>query len=65
LQTASVFVTFVVAVDFFAVALLIYGSLEMFTSLLGTWIPFVLIFASTYLTGLSVAKSPGEIAATL
>jgi hypothetical protein len=56
LQTAAIFVGFVIAVDFFVVALLINGSLEMFTSLLGTWIPFALIFASTYLTGLFVTK---------
>ena len=56
LQTALIFVGFVIAVDFFLVALLINGSLEMFTSLLGTWIPFALIFASTYLTGLFVTK---------
>jgi hypothetical protein len=56
LQTALIFVCFVIAVDFLVVALLINRSLEMFASLLGTWIPFVLIFASTYLTGLSVVK---------
>ena len=52
LQTALIFIAFVIIVDFFVVALLINKSLEMFTSPLGTWIPFVLIFISTYLTGL-------------
>jgi hypothetical protein len=52
IQTASVFVVLVVFMDFFIVALLIQRSLAMFTSLLGTWIPFVLIFLSTHLTGL-------------
>lgn len=56
LQTAIIFTAFVVATDFFVVALLILGSLEMFTSPLGTWIPFALIFASTYLTGLYVTQ---------
>jgi hypothetical protein len=28
----------------------------MFASLLGTWIPFTLIFLSTYLTGLVVTR---------
>ena len=51
LQTALVFVSFVIVVDFFIVALMINRSLEMFTSPLGTWIPFALIFASTYVTG--------------
>lgn len=60
LQTALIFTGFVISVDFFVVALLILGSLEMFTSLLGTWIPFALIFISTYLTGYFVVKSPGE-----
>jgi hypothetical protein len=58
LQTALIFVGFVIAVDFFLVALLINRSLEMFADPLGTWIPFALIFASTYLTGLLMVKSP-------
>jgi hypothetical protein len=52
LQTAIAFVSVVVFMDFFVVALLIEKSFEMFASLLGTWIPWALIFASTYLTGL-------------
>ncbi len=51
LQTAAMFVSFVVFMDLFLVALLIMRSLEMFRSLLGTWIPFGLIFFSTWLTG--------------
>jgi len=51
LQTALIFVGFVIIVDFFVVALLINHSLDMFASLLGTWIPFALIFTSTYFTG--------------
>lgn len=58
LQTALIFVCFVIVVNFFVVALLINRSLEMFTSLLGTWIPFALIFVSSYVTGLAVKKSP-------
>ena len=58
LQTALIFVGFVIVVDFFLVALVINRSLEMFASLLGTWIPFALIFTSTYVTGLVTAKSP-------
>lgn len=52
LRTAVIFVSFVILVDFFLVALVINRSLEMFASPLGTWIPFALIFASTYVTGL-------------
>jgi len=58
IETAIIFVSFVIAVDLFIVALLIQRSFEMFTSVLGTWIPFILIFVSTYLTGLWT-KKPG------
>ena len=50
LQTAIFFIGFVMVMDFLVVALLIIKSLQMFTSLLGTWIPFMLIFDSTFLT---------------
>jgi hypothetical protein len=56
-QTALIFVGFVMAMDFFVVALLINRSLDMFASLLGTWIPFALIFAATYLRGVMVRRS--------
>lgn len=62
LQTALIFVGFVIAVDFFVVAFLINRSLDMFTNLLGTWIPFALIFASTYLMGLYLVSSTGQSA---
>jgi len=51
LTTALVFVGFVMIVDFLVVALLINRSLAMFGSLLGTWIPFALIFVSSLVTG--------------
>lgn len=56
IYTALIFVSFVILVDFFVVALIILKSLDMFRSLIGTWIPFCLIFLSTYLTGLLVQK---------
>ena len=59
LQTALTFIAFVIGMDFFLVAMLINRSFEMFTSLLGTWIPFALIFISTYLTGLFVLQKKG------
>jgi hypothetical protein len=62
LQTAITFVSFVIVVDFFLVALVIERSFEMFTSPLGTWIPFVLIFGSTYLTGREVERRHGPAA---
>jgi len=57
LRTAIIFVGFVMIVDFFLMALVILKSLDMFASLLGTWIPFALIFISTYLTGLYMVRS--------
>ena len=51
LQTSVIFVLIVIFMDFFLVALIINRSLEMFQSLLGTWIPFGLIFLSTYIVG--------------
>jgi hypothetical protein len=58
LQTAIIFTAFIICMDIFVVAILINRSFEMFTSLLGTWIPFALIFLSTYLTGLAVTGRP-------
>ena len=57
LQTAVAFVGFVVAMDFVVVALVINRTLQMFSSVVGTWLPFGLIFTATYLTGLAVTKS--------
>ena len=54
LQTSIVFLLIVVLMDLFLVALVINKSMEMFQSPLGTWIPFGLIFLSTFLTGLIV-----------
>jgi hypothetical protein len=52
LQTAFIFLSIVVLVDFFVVAISINHSLDMFASTLGTWIPFILIFTATHITGL-------------
>ena len=54
LQTSVSFLLIVIFMDFFLVALVINKSMEMFQSLIGTWIPFGLIFLSTYLTGIIV-----------
>lgn len=56
LLTALIFVDVVIALDAFLIAPVFEKSCEMFTSVIGTWIPFVLIFLSTYLTGLVSAK---------
>jgi hypothetical protein len=50
-QTAIAFLGIVVALDLFLVAPVLEKSFAMFTSALGTWIPFALIFTATYFTG--------------
>ena len=57
LLTAIAFIGFVIFMDFFLVALLIEKSFDMFKNPLGTWIPFVLIFLTTYLTGVMITKN--------
>jgi hypothetical protein len=59
IKTAAAFIAFVILMDFFVVALLINRSLEMFYSALGTWLPFVLIFSSTYITGTVITGKHG------
>ncbi len=56
LLTAIIFTLFVIIVDIFLVAMIIQQSFEMFYSPIGTWIPFVLIFLSTWLTGSWITK---------
>jgi hypothetical protein len=60
LSTAIVFTGFVVTADFLLVALIILRSTAMFASALGMWIPFVLIFASTWVTGRIVGVRLGK-----
>lgn len=55
LTTAIAFVAIVVFLDAVIVAMLLQRSFEMFTSFAGTWLPFALIFGSTYITGVVVA----------
>jgi uncharacterized membrane protein YjgN (DUF898 family) len=61
LATASVFLTVVVFMDLFLVALIISGSLDMFKSFVGTWLPFTLIFFASYLTGILWKKRGKKI----
>jgi len=48
---ASTFTAIVVALDALIVAWLIQRSFAMFSSALGTWVPFALIFVSVFVTG--------------
>jgi len=57
LKTAAAFLAVVVALDFFVVALLVERSFDMFRSPVGTWLPFLLIFLSSWFTGSQVRRS--------
>ena len=46
IQTAALFLSMVIALDLFLVAPVFERSFAMFSSVLGTWIPFALIHAS-------------------
>lgn len=54
---AAAFLAIVVAMDVFVVALLIQKSFEMFQSVRGSWLPFTLIFASTWWTGRAIRRT--------
>ncbi|MFC1786140.1 hypothetical protein ACFLZA_02105 [Candidatus Neomarinimicrobiota bacterium] len=56
IQTAIIFLLFIFIMDAGLVAPVIEGSFDMFKSILGTWIPFILIFLSTYITGKYFSK---------
>ena len=60
LVTAVFFTAVVILMDVVVVALLIEKSFEMFGSILGTWIPFALIFTATYVTGRRLEED-GEV----
>jgi hypothetical protein len=51
LVTAAVFVATALVLDVVVVALLIEKSFGMFQSVLGVWLPQVLIFSATSITG--------------
>ena len=57
LQTATAFMAIVIFLDIFVVALLIEHSFAMFASVLDIWLPFLLNFLATYLTGRVVGKA--------
>ena len=56
LTTAAFFIGFVIIIDFFVVALIINKSLDMFRSVPGTWLPFLLIFGAAWVTGEVVTR---------
>ena len=55
LQTATIFLVFVILMDLFVVSIMIIGNFDMFRSFLGTWFVFGEIFIATLSTGMFVA----------
>ncbi|RPI17560.1 MAG: hypothetical protein EHM58_08795 [Ignavibacteriae bacterium] len=62
ISTAIVFMLFVMIMDAGLVAPVIEKSFDMFKSILGTWIPFLLIFISVYITGIFYNKRKEKLA---
>lgn len=63
LQTATIFTLSAMLLDLIVVATIIERSYEMFGSLIGTWIPFGLMFLTTFLIGsLIMRRQVGQAA---
>jgi multisubunit Na+/H+ antiporter MnhC subunit len=60
LPTAVIFTAIVMAMDAGLVAPVFEKSYDMFSSILGTWLPFALIFTSTWITGKGITKSNSQ-----
>jgi hypothetical protein len=58
-QTAFIFMLFIMILDAGLVAPVFEKSYDMFKSVLGTWIPFALIFLSVFFTGIMHRKMKG------
>jgi len=56
LMTAIIFTLIVMVLDFFVVAMVIEKNLEMFESVMGTWLPFLFIFLTVWLRGLAIHR---------
>jgi hypothetical protein len=54
LQTSILFVSFVVFMDFFVIGFFFKPVFAMMATLMGLWIPLVLIFISTFLIGVFI-----------
>jgi hypothetical protein len=62
LQTALFFTGLAIFLDATVIALLVEKSYAMFASVLGTWIPFGLIFLATYLVGYRLERAGARAA---
>jgi hypothetical protein len=58
LLVAAGFTVIVMTMDFFLIAMVIQKSFMMFKNFLGTWLPFGMIFISSWRTGRSMRKTP-------
>jgi len=56
LSRAILFLAILAGFDPFLVAPVFERSLAMFTSVIGTWLPFALIFLSIYVTGVCAKR---------
>src|SRR5512140_264236 len=56
LSTAFIFASVSAFVNFLVTGLLIHGTLTTFASLVGTWMPIVLVFSATHTPGLLVTS---------
>jgi hypothetical protein len=61
LSTALAWTAIVMLLDLVVVAGTIQRSLELFESMLGTWLPLVLIFLASWSTGLVLWMMPGGV----
>jgi hypothetical protein len=58
LPTAVTFVSAMALLDLVVVAGLVQHSLQIFTSVIGTWLPFFLVFLVTWGTGVVMSVMP-------
>ena len=56
MTTAIIFTLVVMSLDFFIVGMVIEKNLEMFESIMGTWLPFLFIFLTVWLRGLAIHR---------
>ena len=59
LYATIIFTCFIILMDAGLVAIFIEKSFDMFRNPIGTWIPFALIFLSTFIVG-KIVKKDGE-----
>jgi hypothetical protein len=53
LLTALIVTSILIVLDVFVVAMIIENSFRMFTNVMATWMPFLFVFLSIFLTGMN------------